>query len=76
MAGANGRRQSAVRVGSIPKPRRAAQGSLSTGPEPLPTTVGNLVPAFVFPISLHRQLVTISENERLHPFLLAPGARH
>jgi chromate transporter len=38
-------------------------------------TVGIFIPAFVFPIFLHRQLVAISENERLHPFLLGVAAR-
>lgn len=37
-------------------------------------TLGIFIPAFVFPIFLHRQLVTISENERLHPFLLGVAA--
>lgn len=33
-------------------------------------TLGVFIPAFLFPIFLHRQLVAISENERLHQFLL------
>jgi chromate transporter len=33
-------------------------------------TVGIFLPAFVFPIFFHRQLVAISENPRLHQFLL------
>jgi chromate transporter len=37
-------------------------------------TVGIFLPAFVFPIFLHRQLVAVSENERLHPFLLGVAA--
>jgi chromate transporter len=37
-------------------------------------TVGIFLPAFVFPIFLHRQLVSVSENERLHPFLLGVAA--
>ena len=37
-------------------------------------TLGIFMPAFVFPIFLHRQLVAVSENERLHPFLLGVAA--
>ena len=37
-------------------------------------TVGIFLPAFVFPIFLHRQLVTVAENVRLHPFLLGVAA--
>jgi chromate transporter len=37
-------------------------------------TVGIFIPAFVFPIFFHRQLVAIAENERLHPFLLGVAA--
>jgi chromate transporter len=37
-------------------------------------TLGIFLPAFVFPIFLHRQLVAVSENERLHPFLLGVAA--
>jgi chromate transporter len=37
-------------------------------------TLGIFLPAFFFPIFLHRQLVAISENERLHPFLLGVAA--
>lgn len=33
-------------------------------------TLGIFIPAFVFPIFLHRQLVAISEHPRLHQFLL------
>ena len=37
-------------------------------------TLGIFIPAFVFPIFLHRQLVTVAENERLRPFLLGVAA--
>ena len=37
-------------------------------------TVAIFLPAFVFPIFLHRQLVAISENPRLHLFLLGVAA--
>jgi chromate transporter len=37
-------------------------------------TVGIFIPAFVFPIFLHRQLVAVAENVRLHPFLLGVAA--
>jgi chromate transporter len=37
-------------------------------------TVGIFIPAFLFPIYLHRQLVAIAENERLHQFLLGVAA--
>ncbi|HXR60624.1 MAG TPA: chromate efflux transporter [Solirubrobacterales bacterium] len=37
-------------------------------------TLGIFIPAFVFPIFLHRQLVEIAENERLHLFLLGVAA--
>jgi chromate transporter len=37
-------------------------------------TLGIFLPAFVFPIFLHRQLVTIAENPRLHQFLLGVAA--
>ena len=40
----------------------------------LAMTVGIFIPAFVFPIFFHRQLVAIAENERLHPFLLGVAA--
>jgi chromate transporter len=33
-------------------------------------TLGIFIPAFVFPIFFHRQLVGIANNERLRPFLL------
>src|SRR5215210_1194097 len=37
-------------------------------------TLGIFIPAFVFPIFFHRQLVGVAENERLHPFLLGVAA--
>jgi chromate transporter len=37
-------------------------------------TLGIFLPAFVFPIFLHRQLVAVAENERLRPFLLGIAA--
>ncbi len=37
-------------------------------------TLGIFIPAFVFPIFFHRQLVGIAENARLHPFLLGVAA--
>ena len=37
-------------------------------------TVGIFLPAFVLPIFLHRQLVAIAQNDRLHPFLLGVAA--
>jgi chromate transporter len=37
-------------------------------------TVGIFLPAFVFPIYLHRVLVAISENARVRPFLLGVAA--
>lgn len=37
-------------------------------------TVGIFIPAFVFPIFFHRQLVAVSENPRLHQFLLGVAA--
>ena len=37
-------------------------------------TLGIFLPAFVFPIFLHRQLVAVAENERLRPFLLGVAA--
>jgi chromate transporter len=37
-------------------------------------TLGIFLPAFVFPIFFHRQLVAIAENVRLHPFLLGVAA--
>lgn len=40
----------------------------------LAMTLGIFLPAFLFPIFFHRQLVAVSENERLHPFLLGVAA--
>jgi chromate transporter len=40
----------------------------------LAITLGIFIPAFVFPIYFHRQLVAIAENERLHQFLLGVAA--
>ncbi len=40
----------------------------------LAMTLGIFLPAFLFPIFLHRQLVAIAENDRLHPFLLGVAA--
>jgi chromate transporter len=40
----------------------------------LAITLGIFLPAFVFPIFLHRHLVAIAENERLRPFLLGVAA--
>jgi chromate transporter len=37
-------------------------------------TLGIFLPAFLFPIFLHRQLVALAENDRLHPFLLGVAA--
>ncbi len=37
-------------------------------------TLGIFIPAFLFPIYLHRQLVAVAENERLHLFLLGIAA--
>lgn len=37
-------------------------------------TLGIFLPAFLFPIYFHRQLVAIAENERLHQFLLGVAA--
>ncbi|HYJ20708.1 MAG TPA: chromate efflux transporter [Solirubrobacterales bacterium] len=37
-------------------------------------TLGIFLPAFVFPIFFHRQLVAVAENDRLHPFLLGVAA--
>ena len=46
-------------------------GGLAGG---LAMTLGIFIPAFVFPIFFHRQLVAIAENERLRPFLLGVAA--
>ena len=40
----------------------------------LAMTLGIFIPAFVFPIFLHRQLVAIADNARLHQFLLGVAA--
>ena len=40
----------------------------------LAMTLGIFLPAFLFPIFLHRQLVWVAENDRLHPFLLGVAA--
>ncbi len=40
----------------------------------LAMTVGIFLPAFVFPIFLHRQLVAIAENPHIRPFLLGVAA--
>lgn len=37
-------------------------------------TLGIFIPAFLFPIYLHRQLVAIAANQRLHLFLLGVAA--
>ena len=37
-------------------------------------TLGIFIPAFVLPIFLHRQLVAVAENRRLHQFLLGVAA--
>jgi len=37
-------------------------------------TLGIFLPAFLFPIFLHRQLVAIAENRRIRPFLLGVTA--
>jgi chromate transporter len=37
-------------------------------------TLGIFLPAFVFPIFLHRYLVAVAENKRLHPFLIGVAA--
>src|SRR3954471_10282247 len=37
-------------------------------------TLGIFLPAFVFPIFFHRQLVAVAENVRLHPLLLGVAA--
>lgn len=40
----------------------------------LAMTLGIFLPAFVFPIFLHRQLVAVAENPRVRPFLLGVAA--
>jgi len=37
-------------------------------------TLGVFLPAFVFPVFFHRQLVAVADNERLRPFLLGVAA--
>jgi chromate transporter len=37
-------------------------------------TAGIFIPAFFFPIFLHRQLVALAENPRIRPFLLGVAA--
>ena len=37
-------------------------------------TLGIFLPAFIFPIFLHRYLVAVAENERLHPLLIGVAA--
>lgn len=50
-------------------------GYLTGGlPGALAITLGIFLPAFVFPIFLHRQLVAVAENTRLHLFLLGVAA--
>jgi chromate transporter len=46
-------------------------GGLAGG---LAMTVAIFLPAFVFPIFLHRQLVAVAENRRVRPFLLGVAA--
>lgn len=43
-------------------------------PGALAITLGIFLPAFVFPIFFHRQLVAVADNARLHPFLLGVAA--
>ncbi len=40
----------------------------------LAMTLGIFLPAFVFPIFFHRQLVSVAENRRIRPFLLGVAA--
>ena len=40
----------------------------------LAMTLGIFLPAFIFPIFFHRQLVAVAKNERLRPFLLGVAA--
>ena len=40
----------------------------------LAMTLGIFLPAFLFPIFLHRQLVAVAENRRIRPFLLGVTA--
>jgi chromate transporter len=43
-------------------------------PGGLAITLGIFLPAFVFPILLHKQLVALAENDRVRPFLLGIAA--
>jgi chromate transporter len=43
-------------------------------PGSLAMTLGIFIPAFLFPIFLHRWLVTVAENRRIRPFLLGVAA--
>ncbi|MBA2566461.1 MAG: chromate efflux transporter [Thermoleophilaceae bacterium] len=50
-------------------------GYLAGGlPGSLAMTLGIFLPAFVFPIFLHRALVAVAENPRIRPFLLGVAA--
>lgn len=50
-------------------------GYLAGGPlGAIAITLGVFIPAFVFPIFLHRQLVAVADNERLHQFLFGVAA--
>jgi chromate transporter len=50
-------------------------GYLTDGlPGALAMTVGIFLPAFVFPLLLHRRLVAVAENDRIRPFLLGVTA--
>ena len=40
----------------------------------LAMTIGIFLPAFIFPIYLHRTLVAVAENPRIRPFLLGVAA--
>jgi chromate transporter len=48
-----------------------AAGGLAGG---IAITIGVFLPAFVFPIFLHRWLVAVAENPRIRPFLLGVAA--
>ena len=43
-------------------------------PGALAITLGIFIPAFAFPLLLHRQLVAVAENARIRPFLLGVAA--
>jgi chromate transport protein ChrA len=47
---------------------------LGGGPGAVVATLGIFLPAFVFPIFFHRQLVAVANSARLHPFLLGVAA--